>query len=344
MTTASLERVTLHESESACEPIERFAAFGPLVPGLDVEEVSFQALDGHDCAVVVGYFLELVPKGSEEALAYVCASFRLFYAMPAALDAPGQRRFAATRAVRDAWPYWLDFLGAALARMGLPPVRLPATAPAGLAKLALEAFDVELQVAASRSTKVWGGGDLASARASSPRDEGMVIDTIRPLIAELNDAKVRANAARRSAIETGSHDAAARAQEATEAVARLQSRLDAIWSSANPRVLGRLVERLTTPPERPIASVELIEVRDAAAVARLRAARDRGAYERAVASVAAVARDRLGTGRVEGVGPAGSPEFRAWVTCSDRLAVDLDGEVWNAVPLDDQRVLVSKMV
>lgn len=341
---AALERVTLHESDSTCEAIERFAVFGPLVPGIDVEEVSYQTVDARHAAIVVGFSLELVPMAGDEALAFVSASFRLFYGMPGVLDPAAQRAFASSRAVTDSWPYWLEFLASALARMGLSPLRLPATPPERLTEIALEAFDVELQVAASRSAKTWGGEDLSTVRASLPRDEVMVFDTLWPVIARLNDAKIKANSARRAAHETGSQVAIATAHKAGEAVTHWQSRLDAIWRTANPRVLGRLVERLTTPVGSPIASVQVVEVRDAGAVSRLRAARDRAAYERAVASVAAVARGRIGSGRIEAVGPAGSPAFRAWVTTPDRLAVDVNGEVWNAVPLDDEIVLASKML
>lgn len=340
----ALERVYLHETDSSCEPIERYAIGGPLRPGLDVEKASFLALDNRRVAVIVGYSLELASKVGDQVFAYISASFRLFYTTAAPMDPSQQRVFLSTRAIADSWPYWQDYLGTTLARMSLPPLRLPATPPTHVAEMALRAFDLELQVAASRLAKTWGGDDLAGVKGSLPHDEVMVFDALWPVITRLNEAKAESNVARTAALKAGSPETIAAAHRAAEEVTHWQTRLDQIWRITDPRVLGRLIERLTTPAGNPIVSVQLVEIRDPASATRLRAARDRAAYERAVASVASLARNHLSTGRIEAVGPAGSREFSAWVNTPDRLAVDLDGEIWNAVPLDDETVLVSKML
>lgn len=181
-------------------------------------------------------------------------------------------------------------------------------------------------------------------RVRSPQGEGAAYGALGPVLAQLQGAQLRADEARRVAQSTGTLAATATAREATAAVMTLRSTLDVIWRGADPRALGQLIEGLVAPVEGPICRIQLVELRDGGAVSRLRAASSRAAYERAIASIAAVARGRLDAARTEAVGPAGSLAFRDWVTTPDRLAVDVDGEVWNAMPLDEETVLAAKML
>jgi len=148
MTKATLERVTLHRAEASCEPIARFAVLGPLVGTLDVEEVRYGAVGLQRAAVLMGWSMELAPKGGGGALASVSAIFHLIYAGAVSSDPSAQRDLAATRGLADAWPYWLEHLTTTLARMGLPPHELPATPPMGLSTMARAAFDAERRIAA----------------------------------------------------------------------------------------------------------------------------------------------------------------------------------------------------
>ncbi|MCB9759954.1 MAG: hypothetical protein H6739_08990 [Alphaproteobacteria bacterium] len=137
-----LERVHLHETFANVETPERLPADATV--WLEMDTATWRALDPERAEVILGFEFDLSTPDEAELPCSIAASFRLLYQMGPIESIEERRRFCATRALRDAWPYWRGYLSQTLTLMGVDPLHLPPQPPGDAVRATQEAFDLSL--------------------------------------------------------------------------------------------------------------------------------------------------------------------------------------------------------
>jgi len=141
---AFLEQVWLAECDVGCDARESMSM--PMNMGIDIDDLAFDNREDGRVVVTVGMSLGLHPRGTDDAVADLTATYRLVYRMAPIDDLDAQRSFASVRALPDVWPVWRTWLHQTLSLMGLAPTPLPAQVPTEIVVEGSEAFDLTRQV------------------------------------------------------------------------------------------------------------------------------------------------------------------------------------------------------